>query len=138
MDGRRFRLTADPVLTVTGDLAGAVGILSDVTELHRAEAAKRSSEEQFRTLVESVRDYAIFRTGPSGRTTTWNEGVRRVVGFAESEFIGIDFHRLFTPEDVAAGVPEARDARVGRPRFRQRRPLDDQEGRDAVLSRAEP
>ena len=106
VDGRRFRLTADPVLTIAGDLAGAVGILSDVTDLHRAEVARRSSEEQFRTLVESVRDYAIFRIDPDGRATTWNEGVHRVIGFGESEFSGIDFRRLFTPEDVATEAPE--------------------------------
>ena len=106
VDGRRFRLTADPVLTVAGDLAGAVGILTDVTDMHRAEAARRSSEEQFRALVESVRDYAIFRIDPDGRPTTWNEGVRRVIGYEESEFIGIEFQSLFTEEDVTAGVPE--------------------------------
>ena len=71
-----------------------------------AETARRASEEQFRNLIESVRDYAIFRTDPSGRATTWNEGVRRVLGFSESEFIGADSRRLFPPEDVASGVPE--------------------------------
>ena len=45
VDGHQFRLTADPVLTVGGDLAGAVGILSDVTDLHQAQAARRSTEE---------------------------------------------------------------------------------------------
>ena len=106
MDGRRFRLTADPVLTVGDNLAGAVGILSDVTDLHRAEAARRSTEEQFRSLIDSVRDYAIFRIDPTGRATTWNEGVRRVLGFDEAEFVGANFRRLFTPEDSAAGAPE--------------------------------
>jgi PAS domain S-box-containing protein len=106
VDGHQFRLTADPVLTVGGDLAGAVGILSDVTDLHQAQAARRSTEEMFRTLVESVRDYAIFRIDPDGRVTTWNEGVRRVLGFAEAEFIGTEAQRLFTPEDAAAGIPE--------------------------------
>ena len=103
---RRFRLTADPVLGADGDLAGAVGILTDVTERRKAEAARRAADEQFRLLVESVLDYAIFRIDPTGKATTWNEGVRRVLGFRESEFVGMDARRVFTPEDVAAGVPE--------------------------------
>ena len=57
-------------------------------------------------LVDSVRDYAIFRTDPAGTVTTWNEGVRSVLGFSEAEFVGTDSRRLFTPEDRAAGVPE--------------------------------
>lgn len=103
---RIFRLTADPVLGRDGELAGAVGILADVTERRRAEAARRATEEQFRTLVESVRDYAIFRTDATGRVTTWNEGVRSVLGFNEAEFVGTDSRRLFPAEDRAAGAPE--------------------------------
>jgi len=101
-----YRVTADPVVTAHGALAGAVGILADVTERRRAEAERRATSEQFRALVESVRDYAIFRIDPAGRATTWNEGVRRVLGFDESEFIGNDLRRLFRPEDADAGVPE--------------------------------
>jgi PAS domain S-box-containing protein len=106
-DDRWYRLTADPVRTADGALAGAVGILADVTERRRAEADRRATAEQFRVLVESVRDYAIFRIDASGRTTTWNEGVRRVLGFDEAEFVGSDVRRLFTAEDAAAGVAEA-------------------------------
>jgi PAS domain S-box-containing protein len=106
VDTRIFRLTADPVLGTEGDLAGAVGILSDVTARRQAEAARRTADEQFRVLVASVVDYAIFRTDPAGRVTSWNEGVRRVLGFREAEFIGFDCRRLFVPEDVTAGVPE--------------------------------
>jgi PAS domain S-box-containing protein len=65
------------------------------------------SEQRYRTLVEQVKDYAIFMTDLQGRATSWNEGVRRVLGYGGEEFIGMDVGGLFTPEDVAAGVPEA-------------------------------
>jgi PAS domain S-box-containing protein len=58
---RKFRLTADPVLGTDGDLAGAVGILSDVTERRRAEAERRAADEQFKALVASVVDYHLER-----------------------------------------------------------------------------
>jgi PAS domain S-box-containing protein len=106
VDDRRFRLTADPVLAADGELAGAVGILTDVTERRRAEADRRAADEQFRALVASVVDYAIFRTDPKGCVTTWNEGVRRVLGYPEGEFLGLDFRRLYTPDDLAVGIPD--------------------------------
>jgi PAS domain S-box-containing protein len=103
---RKFRLTAAPVLAEGGELAGAVGILSDVTDRRRAEAERRAADEQVKALVASVVDYAIFRTDPGGKVTTWNEGVHRILGFREREFVGLDFRRLFPPDDVAARVPE--------------------------------
>src|SRR5262249_29138914 len=82
--GRGYGRPAAPARTTDGALAGAVGSLADVPERRRAEADRRATAEQFRVLVESVRDYAIFRFDPAGRTTTWNEGVRRVLGFDEA------------------------------------------------------
>jgi PAS domain S-box-containing protein len=59
-----------------------------------------------RALVEQIRDHAIFMMDPEGRNRTWNEGVRRLLGYTEAEFLGRHASQLFTPEDRAAGVPE--------------------------------
>jgi PAS domain S-box-containing protein len=69
--------------------------------------ALAQSEQRFRTLVEQVKDYAIFMMDLDGRATSWNEGVRRLLGYDEAEFLGIDASAIFTPEDVAQGVPAA-------------------------------
>ena len=67
-----------------------------------------ASEQRFRTLVEQVKDYAIFMIDLRGRATSWNEGVLRVLGFGEAEFLGIEVRKhIFTLEDQMAGVPEA-------------------------------
>jgi two-component system cell cycle sensor histidine kinase/response regulator CckA len=63
-------------------------------------------EDGWRLLVEQVKDYAIFMMDPAGRTASWNEGVARVLGFGEAEFLGRPVREIFTPEDRAAGVPE--------------------------------
>lgn len=90
-----------------GQAQGAVAVSIDVTRRKFAEHALLENEERYRTLVEQVMDYAIFRTDPTGRATTWNEGVRRVLGFDEDDFIGVDVTSvIFTPEDVRAGVPQ--------------------------------
>ena len=80
---------------------------ADLIERQRAERAVRESEQRYRELVSQVSDYAIFRTDPEGRPVTWNEGVQRLLGFTEREFIGADVTKLiFTPEAIANGVPE--------------------------------
>ena len=63
-------------------------------------------EAGWRLLVEQVRDYAIFMMDPQGRAASWNEGVARVLGFGEAEFLRRPVREIFTPEDRAAGVPE--------------------------------
>ncbi len=63
-------------------------------------------EDGWRVLVEQVKDYAIFMMDTAGRNASWNEGVGRVLGYGESEFVGSPMGAIFTPEDRAAGVPE--------------------------------
>lgn len=78
-----------------------------LAERIRQAHALSSSEERYRTLISHVKDYAIFSTDPEGRADSWNEGVQRVLGFAEPEFIGVDIlPTIFTPEDFLAGVPQ--------------------------------
>jgi PAS domain S-box-containing protein len=113
-DGRliHISLTVSPILGAQGKVVGASKIARDFTDWKQAEQELRQSEERYRTLVEQVKDYAIFRMDNEGRPTSWNEGVRRVLGFEEADFIGQDVSRIFTPEDVQAGVPwrELREA----------------------------
>jgi PAS domain S-box-containing protein len=69
--------------------------------------ALEESEQRFRTLVEQVKDYAIFMMDCDGRASSWNEGVRRLLGYESEEFIGLEAAMLFTPEDAKRGIPAA-------------------------------
>src|SRR4051794_4417555 len=64
------------------------------------------SEERFRLLVESVKDYAIIMLDPQGYVVSWNIGAVRIKGYEAYEIIGCHFSQFFIPEDVAAGKPE--------------------------------
>jgi PAS domain S-box-containing protein len=76
------------------------------------------SEERYRLLVESVKDYAIYMLDPEGHVISWNEGARRIKGYTAEEALGRHFSAFYTPEDVAAGKPQrlldaaARDGRA--------------------------
>jgi PAS domain S-box-containing protein len=69
----------------------------------------RQSEERFRLLVESVKDYAIFMLDPEGRILTWNAGAERIKGYRADEIIGQHFSRFYPPE---AGDFPAHELRV--------------------------
>ena len=66
----------------------------------------RQSEERFKLLVESVRDYAIFMLDPDGVVLTWNAGAERFKGYRADEIIGQHFSRFYPPEALARGLPE--------------------------------
>jgi len=64
------------------------------------------SSDDWRLLVESVEDYAIFMLDESGRVMTWNLGAQKIVGYLPGEIAGSHFSRFYPPNDVEAGKPE--------------------------------
>jgi PAS domain S-box-containing protein len=69
------------------------------------------SEERFRLLVESVKDYAIFMLDTDGVIATWNPGAERLKGYKPEEAIGKHFSIFYTQEDLDDGKP-ARELKI--------------------------
>src|SRR3984885_11257441 len=65
----------------------------------------QESQDRFRLLVESVRDYAIFMLDPEGYILTWNAGAERFKGYKANEIIGQHFSRFYLPEALERGLP---------------------------------
>ncbi len=70
-------------------------------------AFRRSEPEDhhFRLLVESVVDYAIFMLDPTGCIISWNEGARRMKGYADDEIIGQHMSVFYPPEALEVRRP---------------------------------
>jgi PAS domain S-box-containing protein len=63
------------------------------------------SNQRFRFLADGVKGYALFTVDDLGRVSSWNSGAERMLGYTESEIVGKEFCRLFTPEDIQSGAP---------------------------------
>ena len=99
-DGTRF--WANVVITAlqgpNGTLTGYAKVTRDLTERRRHEEALRYNELRFRTLIEGVRDYAIFMLDPDGNIATWNAGAQYILGYDAIEAVGTHFSRLLVPD----------------------------------------
>jgi PAS domain S-box-containing protein len=128
-DGSRF--WASVVITAIrepdGTNVGFGKVVRDLTSRRVAEERLRQTAgelatanvelEEFRRLVLSVGDYAIFMLDPGGHVTMWNLGAEHINGYTAEEIIGRHFSVFYTEEDRARDHPgeELRiAARVGR------------------------
>jgi len=91
-------------LLITG--AAFWSVQRDISRRRLAEKTLQDSEEQYRTLISEVQDYAIFRLDPLGQVVTWNAGAERIKGYTAEEAIGHNFSRFFTPDGIKHGRPE--------------------------------
>jgi PAS domain S-box-containing protein len=101
-------LPVEWMLGSAGKPGNAVFVMA-VRDRHAVELALdalRASDERFRLLVDSVREYAIFMLDPDGRVSSWNVGAKRSGGWSESEILGKPYDVLFTAEDRNAGLPQ--------------------------------
>lgn len=71
-----------------------------------AERALRESEDHFRTLVESVKDYAIFMLDLTGHVTTWSSGVEFILGYRAPDILGCPYEILFDVHEIEQRVPQ--------------------------------
>lgn len=64
------------------------------------------SDELFRLMVNSVKDYAIFMLDTNGNVASWNEGAKRFKGYEAGEIIGKHFSTFYTRPDIERNHPE--------------------------------
>jgi PAS domain S-box-containing protein len=78
----------------------------NITSDTRERGGKPQSDEVFRLLVESVKDYAIFLLDPNGMVATWNQGAERIKGYKAKEIIGHHFSRFYPGEAIESKWPD--------------------------------
>jgi PAS domain S-box-containing protein len=104
-DGAEFPvdIMLKPVETADGPVV--LSFVRDVTEQRAALEALRRNDVQLRSIVESVRDYAIYMLDPDGCVMTWNPGAERIKQYTADEILVKHFSRFFTQDDLDRGRP---------------------------------
>ncbi|MDQ3366395.1 MAG: PAS domain S-box protein [Myxococcota bacterium] len=101
---RWFLTRVSPIHDDAQTIIGWVGINTDI---HDRREASSQSDQSYRLLLQSVRDYAILMLGPDGRVATWSMGAATMFGYAPDEILGEHVTRLYVADDV---VPRGCDA----------------------------
>jgi PAS domain S-box-containing protein len=124
-DGSRF--WANVLITAIQEPDGAIIGFGKVVRDLTARRIADEELEQFRRLVLSVRDYAIFLLDVNGYVTTWNPGAEHSKGYTAQEVVGRHFSLFYTDEDRARDHPAeelriaARDGRYEEEGWRVRK-----------------
>ena len=94
-DGTRVHFLAcpTPLRNAAGRVVGAINLLMDLTDQHRAEL----ESARLAAIVVSSDDAIISKT-LEGIITSWNAGAARIFGYTADEMIGQSITRIIPPE----------------------------------------
>ncbi len=104
-DGSEFPvdIMLKPVQTESGP--AVVSFIRDATEQRAAQEQAREKDLRLHTIVDSIREYAIYLVDRDGHVITWSPGAQRIKGYTSEEIVGLHFSRFFTEEDQERGHP---------------------------------
>ncbi len=97
-------LSAAPMYNAKGNVIGAMGILTDITEYKKLQDEIMESENKFRNLFESLTD-GVFILDLNGNFIDMNKTAYERLGYTKEEMLSMNIRELDPPE-YAAMVPE--------------------------------
>lgn len=83
-----------------------VGVCQDITDWKGSEERARVSEERFRLIADTAREYAFYQLDVNGHVASWNSSAEHIKGYSESEILGKHYSIFFPPEQTRRGDPE--------------------------------
>ncbi len=95
---RHMRSSSNPIVK-DGSVVGLMGVITDITDRKAAEEALRESEEKFRSLFQTSRDFLSI-SDLEGKVIDANDAAREFFGYSPEEIPGTRMHDLYAnPED---------------------------------------
>ena len=119
-DGSRRKFVISKALfrNASGRVGGLVGVMMDLSELRRTEAALRESEQRFRDISENALEW-IWEVDADGMYTYANPVVEKILGYKPDEILGRHFFDLFHPDDREELKRRATDVLSNKQCFRE-------------------
>jgi diguanylate cyclase (GGDEF)-like protein/PAS domain S-box-containing protein len=72
----------------------------------RRQRSDSEIEQNYRALIQNIKDYAIFMLDKKGKIVSWDQGGIKLFGYKRNEIIGKKFSILFTKENLKKGLPD--------------------------------
>ncbi len=92
-----FEVRYSPLTDEGNNIAGVIGVATDITDNRRAEASIRESEERYRELFENANDI-IYTNDLNGNITSLNRTGERITGYSLEEALRINVADVIAPE----------------------------------------
>lgn len=112
-DKSLWKIRAIPIRDTDVDNKPLLNVILELEEQTPSRKTSRQKSQQiinttetYRTLVETVKDYAIFMLDPKGRVATWNLGAELMKGYKREEIVGRHFSSFYSLEDRVARKPQ--------------------------------
>jgi PAS domain S-box-containing protein len=81
--------------------------LTSKLRTNRSKMSSTNTEQQnYKLLVESIKDYAIIMLDTAGRIISWNIGAEQMKGYSAQEVLGKHISICYTTEDREKEIPE--------------------------------
>lgn len=109
-----FHVPPDALPSAGLFLAGAIGAgwLSGAWRKNRDHL--KESTDQFRLLLDGIKDHAVFLLDSEGNVATWNTGAQRITGFAAGEILGKSHSIFYSAEDARTSRQKGWNTLLGR------------------------
>ena len=117
---RHFEVHSYPVKDVDGEVIQAFEHSQDITERRNLELQLKTSEEKYRTIVETARE-GIFILDYKARITFANKCLAHMLGYNPEEFLGRTLCSLMDEEARARGRAQFDQSRQGQSLARELR-----------------
>jgi len=92
-----------PLKTASGDTAGIVCVVHNITEHRNAEQALRAEQDRAQTYLD-IAATMILALDAQGRVTLINKKGCEILGYPEAEIVGKDWFENFLPQRLRAEV----------------------------------
>jgi PAS domain S-box-containing protein len=101
-DGAEYQIadSAAPIRNATGHIRGVVLVFHDISAEYKIREALRRSEEQLKTVFDSVRTGIAVIDGNDLSILEINQAVCELIGLPRSEIVGKTCHRFICPAEV--------------------------------------
>ncbi len=95
-----FETRYSPLTDSNGNLAGTIGVATDITENRKVQEALRENEQRYRELFENANDI-IYTHTLTGNFTSLNRSGEKTTGYSREEALQMNIVDVLAPEFVS-------------------------------------